>query len=162
MHTRTLSIIACFLALLTTTAAAQNSSARLLVLNKPQAKLLIVDPVEKKVIAEVSTGIGPHEVTVSEDGKLAFVSNYGEQTPGDSISVIDLATRKELRQRNLGALRRPHGIFASHGKVYFTAENNKVVARYDPATDAVDWRQGTGQDVTHMLGVSADEKKIFT
>src|SRR5947209_3673552 len=161
MLTRILSLtIWCLL--FAATAFAQTSSARLLVLNKPQAKLLIVDPVEKKVVAEVPTGIGPHEVTVSEDGKLAFVSNYGEQTPGDSISVIDLAARKELRRRNLGALRRPHGIVAIHGKVYFTAENNKVVGRYDPATDALDWLQGTGQDVTHMVVVSADEKKIFT
>jgi len=148
--------------LLDAAASAQTSSSRLLVLIKPQAKLLIVDPVTRKVAAEVPTGIGPHEVTVSEDGKLAFVSNYGEQTPGDSISVIDLAAGKELRRRNLGALRRPHGIVASHGKVYFTAENNKVVVRYDPATDALDWLQGTGQDTTHMLVVSGDEKKIFT
>src|SRR5947209_5595860 len=104
------------------TAFAQDSSARLLVLSKTQARLLIVDPVAKKIVAEVPTGTGPHEVTASEDGKLAFVSNYGEQTPGDSLSVIDLTTGKELHRRNLGALRRPHGIVASHGRVYFTAE----------------------------------------
>src|SRR5436853_7426290 len=72
------------------------NTARLLVLSKPQAKPLIVDPVARKVIAEVPTGTGPHEVTASEDGKLAFVSNYGNETPGNSISVIDLAARKEL------------------------------------------------------------------
>jgi YVTN family beta-propeller protein len=134
----------------------------LLVLNKPQGKLLIVDPAAKKIIGEVATGNGPHEVTVSSDGKLAFVSNYGDQTPGESISVIDLEQRKELRRVNLGALRRPHGIVESKGKVYFTAEMNKLIGRYDPTADRVDWLMGTGQDLTHMLVISPDQNRIFT
>jgi len=134
----------------------------LLVLNKPEAKLLIVDPAVSKVIAEVGTGTGPHEVTVSADGKVAFVANYGDQTPGDSISVIDLAARKELRRVNLGALRRPHGIVQSNGKIYFTVENNKAVVRYDPDADRLDWLMGTGQDITHMLVINKNQTKIFT
>ncbi|MBZ5504209.1 MAG: YncE family protein [Acidobacteriia bacterium] len=134
----------------------------LLVLNKPGAKLLIVDPAAKKVIGEVATGTGPHEVTVSADGKLAFVANYGDQTPGESISVIDLEARKELRRVNLGALRRPHGIVESKGKIYFTAEANKVIVRYDPAADRLDWLMGTGQDLTHMLVINKEQTRIYT
>ena len=134
----------------------------LLVLSKPGAKLLIVDPDAKKVIGEVPVGTAPHEVTVSADGNFAFVANYGDPTPGDSLSVIDLSTRKEIRRKSLGALRRPHGIVESHGKIYFTAEVNKIVARYDPATDSIDWLEGTGQNVTHMLVVTSNERKIFT
>ncbi len=141
---------------------AEDHKPALLVLSKPAAELLIVDPVAKKVIGEVPTGTGPHELTVSQDGKMAFVGNYGAQVPGDSLSVIDLATRKEVRRHNLGALRRPHGMVQSHGKIYFTAEVNKVVGRYDPASDSVDWIEGTGQDTTHMLVITADQKKIFT
>jgi YVTN family beta-propeller protein len=134
----------------------------LLVLDKPAAKLLMVDPESKKIVGEVATGTGPHEVTASADGKLAFVANYGDQTPGDSLSVIDLVARKELRRVNLGALRRPHGIAESKGKIYFTAEVNKVVVRYDPATDKLDWLMGTGQDLTHMLVINKEQTKIFT
>src|ERR1700724_3661388 len=136
--------------------AADTPKSVLLVLSKPSARLLIVDPVAKKVIGEVPTGTAPHELTVSEDGKLAFVGNYGSQVPGDSLSVIDLAARKEIRRPNLGALRRPHGMVQSHGKIYFTAEVNKVVARYDPASDSVDWLAGTGQDTTPMLVITSD------
>ncbi|HZD95391.1 MAG TPA: beta-propeller fold lactonase family protein [Candidatus Sulfotelmatobacter sp.] len=134
----------------------------LLVLDKPDGKLLMVDPEARKVVGEVPTGTGPHEVTVSSDGKLAFVANYGDQTPGESISVIDLAAKKELRRVNLGALRRPHGISESKGKIYFTAEANKVVVRYDPVADRIDWLMGTGQDLTHMLVVNKDQTRIFT
>jgi YVTN family beta-propeller protein len=141
---------------------AQSPRPLLLVLNKPQGKLVIVDPTAKKVIGEVATGVGPHEVAVSADGKLAFVANYGDQTPGESISVIDLESRKELRRVNLGALRRPHGIVESKGKIYFTAEANKVIARYDPAADRLDWLMGTGQDLTHMLVINKEQNKIFT
>src|SRR5262245_22421456 len=134
----------------------------LLALIKPQAKLVIVDPAAKKVIGEVPTGTGPHEVTVSADGKLAFVSNYGDRTPGQSLSVIDLSARKELRRVDLGALRRPHGIVQAAGKIYFTAEVNKVVVRYDPTGDRLDWLMGTGQDTSHMIVINHDQSKIFT
>jgi len=34
--------------------------------------------------------------------------------------------------------------------------------RLDPAAQRVDWVLGTGQDRTHMIWVSEDEKKIVT
>lgn len=135
----------------------------LLVLNKAENTLAIIDPQDYKVIAKVPTGEGPHEVIASADGKLAFVANYGTQTVlGNSLSVIDLEAKKELRRVDLGALRRPHGIVFINGKVYFTCEVNRLIARYDPAADKVDWLMGTGQDATHMLVATADAKRIYT
>src|SRR5258707_471018 len=70
--------------------AAETPSPALLVLNKEDNALAIVDPVSKKVVGRVPTGQAPHEATVSSDGKLAFAANYGaQQTPGNTISVID-------------------------------------------------------------------------
>jgi YVTN family beta-propeller protein len=132
----------------------------LLVLNKGEANLAIVDPATLKVVAKVPTGNGPHEVAT--DGKLAFVANYGDQTPGNSLSVIDLASQKELRRVDLGSLHRPHGIVAQGGKVYFTVELNKLIARYDPQTDKIDWIMGTGQELTHMLVMNKDGSAIYT
>src|SRR5262249_52890482 len=63
---------------------------------------------------------------------------------------------------DLGALRRPHGVSVSGGKLYFTAEANKLIARYDPASDKVDWLLGTGQNTTHMVLVTPDQKLMFT
>ena len=48
------------------------------------------------------------------------------------------------------------------GKVWFTAEGAKAVASYDPASAKIDWIMGTGQNRTHMLYVTADEKQIYT
>jgi YVTN family beta-propeller protein len=133
----------------------------LLVLNK-EGNLAIVDPASGQVVGRVPTGEGPHEVAASTDGKLAFVGNYGAQTPGSTLSVIDLVAQKELHRVDLGPLRRPHGMFYAGGKVYFTAELNKLVARYDPATNQVDWLLGTGQNTTHMVLLNKDLTQIYT
>jgi DNA-binding beta-propeller fold protein YncE len=131
------------------------------VLNKEDATLAIVDPVSGKVSGVVPTGEGPHEVEVSADGKLAFVTNYGARTPGSSLSVIDLAAKKELRRVDLSPMQRPHGIWTAEGKVWFSAESAKLIGRYDPATNKVDMLLGTGQNGTHMVMLSRDNSKIF-
>ena len=143
-------------------AAAQIPSPALLVLNK-EGTLATVDPATKKVIGVVRTGESPHEVVASSDGKLAFVSNYGTGSdPGSTISVIDIPAQKEIRRLSLGSLRRPHGLAFSGGKLYFTAEANKIIGRYDPASNQIDWLLGTGQNTTHMVGLSQDGRLIFT
>ena len=48
------------------------------------------------------------------------------------------------------------------GKLWFTAEAAKVIGRYDPATAKIDWVMGTGQNRTHMIYVTNDEKQIYT
>ena len=108
-------------------AAAQMAS--LLVLNK-EASVAIVDPATQKVLGRAPTGEGPHEVVATADGKLAVVSNYGSaQMPGHTLSVIDIASRKELNRVDIAPLTRPHGLFSADGKVYFTAEGSKSIGR---------------------------------
>lgn len=141
---------------------AASPSPALVVLNKEENSLAIVDPAALKVVGRVTVGEAPHEVTVSADGKLAFVSNYGARDPGSTISVIDLEAQKELRRVDLGPLRGPHGIVFAGGEVYFTAEVNKLIGRYNPTSNQVDWLLGTGQNGTHMVLLSKDLNEIFT
>jgi YVTN family beta-propeller protein len=148
--------------LVSQSATAQTTGGALLVLNKDENALAIVDPETGKTVGRVPTGEGPHEIVASSDGKFAFVTNYGEREGGTTLSMIDLAAQKETRRVALGALRRPHGAIFADGKVYFTAEANKLIARYDPAADRVDWMMGTGQEYTHMLVASKDLRQIFT
>jgi len=144
-------------------AFSQTPSPTLLVLEKNDKSLAIVDPGTLKVLGRVPAGEDPHEVVASDDGKFAYISNYGAfQTPQNTISIADLSTQKALPVVDLGALRAPHGLEFVNGKVYFTAEGSKVIGRYDPATRMVDWTLGIGQNRTHMLVVSRDESTIFT
>lgn len=145
------------------TASAQRAGARLLVLNKEDAALAIVDPESGSVLGRVPTGDGPHELVTSDDGKTAFASNYGTgPAPGHTISMIDLAAQKETRRIDVAPLRRPHGLAFSGGKLYFTAEADQKVARYDPAANKVDWQFETGQNTTHMVLLSKDARTMFT
>lgn len=143
-------------------ALAEAPPPRLLVLSKAESKLAIVDPATLEVIARVPTGIAPHEVCVSADGKTAFVADYGANVPGNTITVIDIAAAKAVRTVDLGPLRRPHGMAEHGGKVYFTSELAAAVGRYDPAADKVDLVLGTGQQGSHMLSVDPADGRVYT
>jgi Uncharacterized conserved protein len=134
----------------------------LVALNKTDATLSIIDPATMKVTGTVATGEGPHEVVLSTDGKTAYVANYGAQTPGSTLSVIDIATAKELKRVDVAPLLRPHGIQLIGGKLYFTAETNRAFARMDTASLKVDWIMGSGQNGTHMVAGTTDQKKFTT
>ncbi len=134
-----------------------DAPAALLVLNKGNNTLAIVDPVAMKVVAQAPSGPDPHEVVASKG--LAFISNYGGN---NTLSVVDLAGQKVLPPVDLGALHSPHGLAVAEGKIYFTAEANEVIGSYDPSAQKIDWILGLGQERTHMIVVSQDAKKIFT
>jgi DNA-binding beta-propeller fold protein YncE len=139
-------------------AAVELPSPALLVVLRTESALAIVDPVTEKVVGRVPTGKSPHEITVSADGKVAFVSSPNDGT----ITVIDLAAQKELRRIDIGRNSVVHGLHFANGKVYFTAQGYKLIGRYDPATNTMDWLLGIGQDRTHVLVLSKDMNRIFT
>jgi YVTN family beta-propeller protein len=143
--------------------AAQTPSPALLVLEKGDNMLAIVDPATLKIVARVPAGPDPHEVEPSPDGKLAYISNYGGSDSAlHTITVVDIVAQKALAPIDLGGLHSPHGLAFARGKLYFTAETNKIVGRFDPASQKMDWVMGTGQDRTHMVVVSADLSHVFT
>jgi YVTN family beta-propeller protein len=139
--------------------AAPTPANAVLVLEKEQNTLVIVDPVSLTIVARVPVGHDPHEVAVGDDGKIAYISNY---VNGNTIARVDLVAQKPLSPIDLGALKAPHGLEFVGGKLFFTAEGAKVVGRYDPATEKIDWVIGTGQDRTHMVIATKDLKTVMT
>jgi len=141
---------------------AQLPSPALLVLEKNDKTLALVDPATLQVIVRAPAGEDPHEVVATGAG-FAFISNYGAfGNPQHTISVVDLRFFQATDTINLGSLIAPHGLSALHGNVYFTAEGSKAIGRYDPATRKIDWTLGLGQNRAHMLVVTQDEARIFT
>ncbi len=139
----------------------QAQSGRVLVVNKGSHSVSVVNPASLQELAVIPVGKGPHELTVSDDGKSAYVANYGVPAYGNTISVVDVQAGKELKKIDLGALYRPHCIVYKNNKLYFTIEANRAVARYNLASSKLDWIAGTGQDGAHMLVVTPDEKRLF-
>lgn len=143
------------------TVAADAQKASLLILSKKDHTISIVDPATLKVLAKAPVGDDPHEVIASDDGRTAWVSNYGYGA-FHTLAVIDLVNAQALPSIDLGPLTGPHGLAFTDGKTWFTAEGAKVLGRIDPATGKVDLVLGTGQDRTHMIRVSPDGKHIVT
>jgi DNA-binding beta-propeller fold protein YncE len=148
-------IVAC------TLQAQRTPQQTLLALSKKDQTLAIVDPSNLKVLARIPVGNDPHEVIASADGKTAYVSNYGFGAY-NTLAVIDLEVMKSRPAIDLGPLRGPHGLTFIGGKVWFTAEAAKAIGSYDPRLGKVDWILGTGQDRTHMIWLTGDEKRIVT
>jgi YVTN family beta-propeller protein len=150
-------IIGALLASVSVAISQETSTARLLVLLRDSSTLAIVDPVAGIVLGRVQTVTNPHEITASDDGRLAFVAS-----PTAGISVIDLEALIEIRRIDIGAGSEPHDVRYAAGKLYFTAEGYKTIGRYDPASNKVEWLLGIGKDGTHMLVMSEDLNTIFT
>jgi DNA-binding beta-propeller fold protein YncE len=84
--------------------AAQIPSPALLVLEKNDKSLAIIDTVTLKPVGRIPAGEDPHEVVASADGKYAYISNYGAfQSPQHTISVADLSAQKALPAIDLGS-----------------------------------------------------------
>src|ERR1035438_4408568 len=114
---------------------AQSTPARsILALSKRNHTLAIVDPNTLQVIARAPVGSDPHEVIASSDGETAYVSIYGGGRY-HALSVIDLVGQKALPDIDTGALNGPHGLTFAGGKLWFTAEGAKGVARHDESEE---------------------------
>ncbi len=156
MNVRMLSSVA-LLAATCATAAAQE----LLVISKKDHTVALVDPYALTIKGKVPVGNDPHEVIASDNGRTAWVTNYGSGA-FHSLAVIDLLHDKALPSIDLGALTGPHGLAFADGKMWFTAEGAKVFGRLDPATHKVDLVVGTGQDRTHMIYASPNGAHVIT
>jgi YVTN family beta-propeller protein len=151
--------------------AADSSAGLLLVANKGDETLSIVDAASESQVAAVKEeGRTGHEVAVSPDGKRAFVPIYGSSgvgqkgTDGQLIRVIDLGTRTIVGTIDFGKGVRPHKpVFGPrNGLLYVTTELNQSVSIIDPATLAIIGAIPTGQDESHMLAISADGRRGYT
>ena len=137
--------------------------ALLLVANKQEASLSIIDLGSGKLAGTVPTGQGPHEVAVTSDGRWAVVANYGAQTPGNSLTVVDLRARSVARTIDLAEYRRPHGIVVLPGDslVAVTSEVSRS-AIIVSLTGGVRSAIPTSAQGSHMVAVTADGKRGYT
>ena len=151
--------------------AAQSSEAFLLVANKADHSLGIIDPSAGRQLATVPEGgITGHEVAASPDGRTAYVPIYGNSgvgkpgTDGSNMVVIDIATRKVTGNLDFGHGVRPHcAIFGpKNGLLYVTTELDKTVTIIDPATLKILGVVPTGQPESHMLAIASDGRRGYT
>ena len=139
----------------------------LVVANQEGASATVLDAASMQTIATVPVGVGPHEVTVSHDGRWAVVTNYGDRTTqGNTLSVIDLAaaTPTVTRTIDLGEYHRPHGItFVGIGdKMLVTSETSQRLLIVDFSSGRVDTALATNGRGSHMVATRRDGRRAWT
>lgn len=135
----------------------------LIVGNKSDDTIDLIDLASGASVATIETGHAPHEVAVSPDGKIAIVTNYGDrETAGSSLTVVDLEARRSLRTIDTGRHTRPHGVeFISSGTIAVTTEGSKHLLVIDVSSGELVHEIETGQEVSHMVAVTPDAARAF-
>lgn len=167
--------IAFMLCCLAPAAWAQNAGSNitgtrgLIAVDKVGNKIRFYDPVtfKEQVVLE-SPGPTVHELTVSYDHKTAYVPLYGDgiyggnDHPNHFVLVIDLDSRKIVRQIDTGELVGPHGLAATRdGKVWATSETLHRIFLIDPARGKVEASYDIGTQGPHEIALLPDESKLY-
>ncbi len=141
----------------------------LLVVNQGDQSMSMVDPDAGVQIAKLKTNeVRAHEVTVSPDGRLAYLPIYGNSgvgkpgTDGNSVEIVDLDKQAIVGKIDVGAVR-PHWVrFGPDGMLYISAELDKAVDVIDPGRQKKVGSIPTGQPESHMVVMSRDGHRAYT
>jgi YVTN family beta-propeller protein len=148
-----------------TSAQSGPHSGTLVVTNMADNTATVIDLKSWKVRATLPTGVGPHEVAASSDGRWAVVTNYGIRgQPGSTLTVIDLRTASVARTIDLGAYQRPHGIafYPGDSLLVVTSEANKVVLLVSFGSGKVVGTVPTERPASHMLALAKTGDRLYT
>jgi YVTN family beta-propeller protein len=154
--------------------AAQPPAARaesLAVACKWNDSVVFYDATTGQAQQSVPIGHRPHEMALSKDRTLAFVTLYGTDfyydaaEGGRAVAILDLASRRKLGEIDLGEFRRPHGIEVGHrtGRLYVTCDRPAALLIVDPQRRTVEHaiRLANAQALPHMVAVSANEQSAY-
>jgi len=150
--------------LLTTLLTLALADPTLVVVNKAESSVSIIDLATGRNLATLPTGSSPHEVATSADGRWAVVTDYGSQVPGASLTVVDLRALTVARTIRLDAYPRPHGaaFLPDNITVAVTSEVSRAVVLVDVVEGRIVGSAPTGQAASHMLALSPDGKTAYT
>jgi DNA-binding beta-propeller fold protein YncE len=128
-------------------------------------QIALIDPATYKALARLPSGINPHDIAVSTDGRYAYIAVMGTQSePGHSVTVLDLKQRVVKTTIELNPYNRCHDLKVSRdgARLWATCAPSKAVIEIDTRSGRIirDWK--LDQDGAWMLVVTPDERKIYT
>lgn len=151
--------------------ASTGSRGVLLVANKGDRALGIIDPESGKQVSTVAEGGNTgHEVVASPDGRIAYVPIYGDSgvgkpgSDGSNLVAIDIASRKVVGNVDFGHGVRPHcPMFGpKDGLLYVTTEIDNSITVIDPKSLKIVGSIPTGRPESHMLAITHDGRYGYT
>lgn len=140
------------------------NAATLLVGNKAEASVSLLDAKSGATVAVLPVGTGPHEIAVSPDGKRALVANYGNrEVLGSTLTLLDVPGSSVVKTIDLAPHQRPHGLLFLDGRrALVTSETSKALLIVDVESGKVEKAIETGQETSHMVAATPDGKRAFT
>lgn len=126
-------------------------------------EVAVIDLTTRQVLAKLPSPQGPHEISLSKDGTLAYVadSGSGPGSPGNSIVVLNLQTRSI--KSTLKTCDSPHDTRVSRdGRTLWVAcAPLKAILELDAATGTIRKTWDTKLDGGWFVEITPDEQKLF-
>jgi len=144
-----------FVAMLIIGGVVTGTAGTLVVANKSEATVSLVDTQSGEIRATLPTGNSPHEVGVTPNGRLALVSNYGTRDqPGSSLTLIDVPAAKVVKTIEVGEDSRPHGIaFLDDERAVVTVEGDGAIVEVNVDSGEIVMTIATEAEISHMVAV---------
>ncbi|HEY5970403.1 MAG TPA: YncE family protein [Pseudoxanthomonas sp.] len=149
--------------LLSAWSSATCRAGELLVGNKSADTVWRLSLGDGRKVGEYRTGEAPHEIAVASSGRIALVSNYGRETSGNTLSVLDLVAGRRTRSIDLGEYGAPHGLRFLPGdrRAVVTAEGSGSLLVVDVEQGKVERAIDVGGGTGHMVALSPDAKFAY-
>jgi len=143
------------------TAGATSADPLLLVVNKSDHNVQVINGTTYKTIELIRTGEGPHELAISPDGRYAYVGDF--EGSDNTVSVIDLKQMARVKSINMKPNYGPHSIaVAPDGKkMYVTVEKSRAINEVDLTSYEITRTFATDESLTHMCALSIDGTMLF-
>ena len=140
------------------TAPGQRGAAAYLILHKAGSALGFYDR-SGQLIDTVPVGSHPHEMVLAPDGRHVYVTDNGVMLltdsgdGGNTVSIVDITSRKRVGVISLDRFRRPHGISLDQqtGRLFVTTELPDRLLMLDPAARRIVRDYDTHGRTPHMV-----------
>lgn len=134
---------------------------RLIVLNKDEDSISIVDPDSGDTVNRIETEFNPHEVAVGPDDEEIYVTC----SLGNSLLVIDTDTWDIVQHFEHDHFEFPHGLAVreSADELWLASTYSSRLFVFDIGNWGVDLLADfeTFQDKSHMVALTPDEQTVF-
>jgi YVTN family beta-propeller protein len=127
----------------------------LLVLNKDENTVMYIDAATGKIAKTLPVDKNPHEVVISPDGSLAYVTNSG----GNTLSVLDNRNMEEIKRIGHPDFHFPHGLAITRDgqRLLLASTRSGKFFVFSLPDLSVKHVFTTGQDSVHMVSLTPDE-----
>lgn len=131
----------------------------MIVLNKDEDSVSIIDLEKREEVRKIKTGQNPHEIAVTPDGKKSYITC----SLGNEINVIDNEEFEIVDRIEHEDFEFPHGVGLSEDRrdLYVASTYSSMIFIIDTSTDKIRKHFPTHQEHSHMISLSPDGKEVY-